>query len=155
MGVSQFFHSCSEILINRWHCFILARGSAEIDDHTGPSVAEPKAGDNMVHGISLRLGRKNFFRRSSLRMWLSKLRSATRGLSCRFSTSRALSFLASLLSISPYLLLQLENVCSDCRTYGRDPWLWYLIVLSSESWWSVLLKTVSVPSFSPPVVNLF
>ena len=68
MRVSQLFHSASEFLITTWHWFIMARGSVEIDDHTDPSVTQPKAGDNVVHGILFRFGREEFFSRSSLRI---------------------------------------------------------------------------------------
>jgi hypothetical protein len=66
--MSQLFHSCPEVLIITGQWFILARGSVEIDDHTGPSFTQPKAADNVIYGISLRFGREEFFSRRSFRI---------------------------------------------------------------------------------------
>src|SRR5207249_5403404 len=91
---------------------IPARGAAEPDEGARPALAQLELGLDRPHRGPLRHGRQTFFPTSSLRAWLSSVRSATRRFSRVFSCSRVRSLRASFTSRPVYLAFQRYNVCS-------------------------------------------
>ena len=57
MFMCQGFHSCREFLILVLYRLILTRGSIKLYQSTGPSHAQPKAGDDILSRLSLPFGR--------------------------------------------------------------------------------------------------
>src|SRR5262249_32329828 len=78
----------------------------EPHEGAGPTLAQFELGLNRPHRGPLRHGRQIFFPTSSLRAWLSSVRSATKRFSRAFSCSRVRSRRASFTSSPPYLAFQ-------------------------------------------------